>query len=282
MEHWYALHMSATAELVPLAVAAEELGYTGIALGDHLLLTARWSSAYPYSADGRVAMDPTAPFPDTWVALGAIAARTERLRMTTWVFVLPLRDPFTVARSVATLDVLSGGRFDFGIGVGWLEEEFAAAGIPFARRGARTDEMVAVLRDLWTGEPVSHHGEAFAYDDVIVRPAVDHPVPLYVGGHTDVALRRAARLDGWYALQLDRAALAERIGRYRELRAEVGSPGPGRVVAMADDAAGAADVEALAALGVDAVVFRPVDARLPLADKIARYAVTAARHALGR
>jgi probable F420-dependent oxidoreductase len=278
VEHWYALHMCATAELVPLAVAAEDLGFTGVALGDHLLLTAQWRSAYPYSADGTVAMDPTAPFPDPWVALGAVAARTERLRMTTWVFVLPLRDPFTVARSAATLDVLSGGRFDFGIGVGWLEEEFAAAGIPFAGRGARTDEMVGVLRALWTGEPVSHHGEAFAFDDVIVRPAVDHPMPLYVGGHTDVALRRAARLDGWYALQLDRAALAERITRYRELRAEIGTPGPGRVVAMVDGGADPAEIDALAALGVDAVVFRPVDGRLTLADKIARFATTAARH----
>jgi probable F420-dependent oxidoreductase len=280
VEHWHALHLTGTAELVPLAVAAEDLGFTGVALGDHLLLTAGWTSPYPYSADGTVAMDPTAPFPDTWVALGAIAARTQRLRLTTWVFVLPLRDPFTVARSVATLDGLSGGRFDFGIGVGWLEEEFAAAGIPFARRGARTDEMVAVLRDLWTGEAVSHHGEAFAYDDVIVRPAPEHPVGLYVGGHTDVALRRAARLDGWYALPLDRADLVERIARYHALRAEEGATAPGRVVVMLDGATPAAEVAELGDVGVDAVVYLPLDPALPLDAKVAALAATAARHGL--
>jgi alkanesulfonate monooxygenase SsuD/methylene tetrahydromethanopterin reductase-like flavin-dependent oxidoreductase (luciferase family) len=185
-----------------------------------------------------------------------------------------------VARSVATLDALSGGRFEFGIGVGWLEEEFAAAGIPFARRGARTDEMVAVLRDLWTGEPVSHRGEAFAYDDVIVRPAPEHPIAISVGGHTDVALRRAARLDGWFALPLDPAQLAERAARYRALRAEAGAPGPGRVVAMVDGATPAGEVEALAAVGVDAVVFLPLDPALALDDKVAALRATAARHGL--
>ena len=130
--------------------------------------------------------------------IGHLAAHTTTIRLGTWVYVLPLRHPFAAARSFATLDVLSGGRAEVGVGVGWLEGEFAAAGVDFASRGRRTDEALEVCRRLWSEPTVEHHGEFFSFPPVAFEPKpIQRPWPrLHVGGESPAALRRAARFGG--------------------------------------------------------------------------------------
>jgi probable F420-dependent oxidoreductase len=264
MEIWQALHLLGIEETVHLAGVAEELGITGVALGDHLVLTESWRSPYPYSPDGSVAMPAAAPFPDPWVVFAAMAATTTRLRFTSWVFILPLRDPFSTAKSIATLDRLAPGRVDLGIGVGWLAEEFAAAGIDFASRGTRTDESLEVMRLLWTGAPVSFSGRHFAFDDVVLQPTPARPVPIMVGGHTGAALRRAARTDGWYALSMGTDELRRHLDSLRSERERIGrASAPFRVLVMASPDIDAREHAELVDLGVTGLVMPPPPADAP-------------------
>jgi probable F420-dependent oxidoreductase len=278
---WQALHFADPSELVALAVEAEALGFTGVALGDHLLVPDEWTSPYPYTRDGRVNMPKDADFPDPWVSFAAVAARTERLRFTTWVFVLPLREVFSVAKAVATLDRLAPGRTVFGVGVGWLEEEFRAAGIDFTGRGRRTDEMLEAMRLLWTGQPVSFHGDHVAFDAARLRPVPAGPVPITIGGHTPAALRRAADHDGWYALAVDRAALHAQLDELAERRRAAGrADRPFTITAMVGPDADPADCADLAARGVTDVCCPPPIGQADLAAKIEALRATAARLAL--
>ncbi len=167
-----------------------------------------------------------------------MAAVTERLRFFTYVYVLPLRNPFQVAKTVGTAAVLSGGRVALGMGVGWMQEEFELLGQDFRRRGRRTDEMIEVMRKLWTGEMVEHHGRFYDFDPVRMLPAPQAPIPLYVGGLSEPALRRAARLgDGWLSDVHPARELAEIAERLRGYRREYGrSEEPFQIVAACKDA----------------------------------------------
>jgi probable F420-dependent oxidoreductase len=190
------------AELVVLARAAEDLGIDSVWLGEHLLIPRDLRSVHPAAGDddaaaSRAVLDPAVALPDPLVVAAAIAASTSRLTIGTAVYVLPLRHPVEVARAVATVHDLSGGRFVLGVGAGWAREEFDALGVPFAGRGARLEESVAVLRALWRGGFVDHLGARFDVAGAQVSP---HPVavPVLVGGNSDAAVRRAARIgDGW-------------------------------------------------------------------------------------
>ena len=256
--HWQALHFADPQELLALGQEAEALGFAGIALGDHLLLPEQWQSSYPYTADGKVAMSPHVDFPDPWVSFGALATQTRHLLFTTWVYILPLRDVFTVAKSVATLDRLAPGRTLFGIGVGWLAEEFHAAGLDFTTRGGRTDEMLDALERLWTGGPSTFHGDHFDFHDVYLRPTPAQPVSICVGGHTRKALERAARHDGWYALAVERADFLLQLQEVEGLRRSLGRESrPFTVMTMLDPGADHAECEELARLGVTDIVFQP-------------------------
>jgi probable F420-dependent oxidoreductase len=137
------------------------------------------------------------PWPDPWVTVGHLAAVTTRLRFVTTVYILPARTPIHVAKQVGTAAVLSGNRVTLGVGMGWMEEEFEAMGTPFAKRGKRADEMVGAMRKLWTGEIVEHHGDHFDFGPLEMLPAPTESIPICVGGVSDIALRRAARNDGW-------------------------------------------------------------------------------------
>jgi probable F420-dependent oxidoreductase len=191
------------AELVVLARAAEEHGIDSVWLGEHLLIPRELRSTHPAAGDddhraaSRAVLDPGVTLPDPLVLAAAIAASTTRLTIGTAVYVLPLRHPVEVARSVATVHDVSGGRFVLGVGAGWTREEFDTLGVPFAGRGARLEESVAVLRALWRGGFVDHRGASFDVDGAQVSP---HPVavPVLLGGNSEPALRRAARIgDGW-------------------------------------------------------------------------------------
>ncbi len=184
-----------------LAQAAEELGFDSIWLSDHVVVPERISSSYPYSPDGRFPTSATQPYLDPLASLSYLAGITKRVRLGTHVLVLPYRHPLITAKMISTLDHLSGGRVDFGIGVGWMREEFEAVGSPsYERRGAVTDEQVQVLKKVWTEDVTDFQGEFYRFDRLGAHPRPlqkPHP-PIWVGGHTPPALRRTARLaDGW-------------------------------------------------------------------------------------
>ncbi len=196
------------AELAPLAKAADEAGYHAMALADHVVNLETLTTQYPYTEDGKRRWEAFTPWVDPWVTIGALSAVTERLRFFTNVYVLPMRDPFTVAKQIATASVLSGGRVSLGVGMGWCEEEFDLLGEPFRKRGARADEMLGLLADLWTGQWVEHRGAFYDVPRLEMTPATAAPVPVYVGGMSTAALRRAARHDGWISdlISTDQAA----------------------------------------------------------------------------
>ena len=219
MQFCYSATFSTPDDLVPLARAGDEAGWSTLTVSDHLINPVATRSTYPYTKDGARRWEMGTPWPDPWVTVGHLAAVTTRLRFLTTVYILPARTPVHVAKQVGTAAVLSGNRVDLGIGMGWMEEEFDAMGTPFAKRGKRADEMLDVMRKLWTGEVVEHHGEHFDVPPLEMLPAPPEPVRVHVGGTSEAALRRAARNDGWVSdlhTTEELAAIRQQIERYRE------------------------------------------------------------------
>jgi probable F420-dependent oxidoreductase len=183
-----------------VAAAAEANGFESIWMPEHMVLPATMPPTYLYTDSGYPPITPRTAMYDPWVVLGAVAHATSTIRLATNVFILPLRHPFQTARSVVTLDRVSGGRVTLGIGVGWLEEEFVAMGQDFHNRGARTDEIMGILRRLWSDDFIEHHGEYYDFAPVAFdpKPVQKQGIPIEVGGSSKPALRRAGRLgDGW-------------------------------------------------------------------------------------
>lgn len=224
MEFWHAISYAPPEQCVGIARAAEAAGFTGLALPDHLLTPLRVESRYPYRVDGEIFWDPTAPFPDPWILASVLAQATARLRFMTYVYVLPLRDPFTAAKAISTAAVLSGDRIVLGAGVGWMEDEFRAVGQSFADRGRRSDDILELLKKLLAGGPVEHHSEFFDLPPVQLSPVPKRPVPVWIGGHSDAALRRAARADGWVGVNYDESEIGGILRRLAALRRELETP----------------------------------------------------------
>jgi len=204
--------------LTHLARTAEEVGIESIWTVEHVVIPVGYRSAYPYDPSGRIPGPENVPIPDPILPLAIAAAVTTRLRLATGILILPQRHPIYVAKEVATLDVLSGGRAILGIGIGWLREEFDALGVPFPDRAARTRESVAAIRSLWRESPESFEGRFFRWPPLESNPKpIQKPgVPIVVGGHTDGAARRAARYgDGFFPGVRDRARLQELLGILR-------------------------------------------------------------------
>ena len=198
MEFWQYLAFSEAEQLPEIATIAEEVGFAGVLLGDHILFPEKLESPYPYSPDGRPGFASADAWPDPWVSIAAMAALTTRLRFGTSVYILPLRNPLQVAKSVGTAAVLSGNRVALGTGAGWMREEFTPMGVAFEDRGGRYDEMIEILRLLWRGGMTEYHGEHFDFDRLEISPAPTQDIPIWVGGHSTTALKRAALLgDGW-------------------------------------------------------------------------------------
>jgi probable F420-dependent oxidoreductase len=221
---------------VPLARTAEACGWDGIVLSDHLVHLETIATPYPYAESGERPWQATDPYPDVWVSTAAMAAVTERIQFTQGVYVVPMRDPFSLANSLGTAALLSGGRVALGLGLGWMEEEFELVGQPFAGRAQRGEEMIEVMRKLWTGEMVEHHGRHYDFPRLLMSPAVPHRVPVYVGGRSDAAIRRAARIgDGWIPDILSRDELARGIALIRREREARGRTGEFAVIAAPKD-----------------------------------------------
>jgi probable F420-dependent oxidoreductase len=185
---------------VAIARRAEQLGFESLWVGDHLAFPETLPLTYPYTLDGRGPQEAGMPWLDPWITLTYLAAATERLRLGTDIYILPLRSPFVTAKAVSTLDILSKGRVTLGVGVGWCEPEFEAVGQDFHNRGRRCDELIDAIRALWTQDVVTFRGAHYAFDAVKFEPKpVQKPTPpIHYGGNSPVALRRIAeRCDGW-------------------------------------------------------------------------------------
>ncbi len=200
MRFHQAVTFLAVDESVALARACDGMGYAGIYVSDHLFNPKVLASRYTYSKapDGAPFWEKDTAWPDPMCLISAMAAGTESLTFTTGVYVAPVRDLITVAKSVGTAAVLSHDRVRLGVGVGWCEEEYAQTGQDFRTRGKRLNEMIPALRSLWAGGWVEHHGTFYDVPLCQMNPSPARPVPIMVGGDSDAAVRRAATLgDGW-------------------------------------------------------------------------------------
>lgn len=223
MKFWQVVSFSEPEQLVEIARAAEEAGFHGVLLADHVFFPGNLRSRYPYSEDGKPGFDGTTPFPDPWTTMAAMSSVTKQLRFATMVFILPLRHPLELAKTLGTLALLTRGRVVLGAGAGWVREEFDTLGIPFETRGARMEEMVAVMRQAWSGRMVEHRGRFFEHGPLQMSPAPPAPIPIYFGGISKVALSRAARLgQGWMGTGQTPEQALELCRTLRELRAEAG------------------------------------------------------------
>ncbi|MFO1538291.1 MAG: TIGR03619 family F420-dependent LLM class oxidoreductase [Actinomycetota bacterium] len=232
-----------------MTILAEALGFESVWLPEHLVLPVDMAGS-PYAGEAHPPLPAGAPVVDAFGYLSYLAGRTERIRLGTHVYLLGLRHPFVAARAIQTLDQVSGGRAEIGIGAGWLESEWRAAGLDPRTRGARLDEVLAVCKRLWTEPVVEHHGEFVDFEPVCFEPKPvqrPHP-PVLVGGDSERALRRAAHhRDGWVGFTYTPETVVEPIARLRALLAEAGrvdapcEDSCGRVVTSTDDVARFAD-----------------------------------------
>ncbi len=242
--------------LTLLAQTAEQVGVESLWTVEHVVVPMGYESAYPYSKDGKMPGSEDAPIPDPLLWLTYAAAVTSKIKLATGIIILPQRHPLYLAKEAATLDVLSGGRMILGIGVGWLEEEFKALGIPFEARGAITDESIGALRDLWSKGSSDHKGEHYNWPNVESNPKpLSGRVPIVIGGHSKVAARRAARLgDGFFPARADK--LDECLAEIKAECARIGRD-PGEIEITTGSLPTPDEVKRLEDLGVDRFVVGP-------------------------
>lgn len=254
---------------------AESLGFESVWAVDHVVMCPDYRSRYPYSRDGRSPFHEDVVQPDPLAWLGWAGACTERLGLGTGILILPLRNPVVLAKTVASLDRLSGGRVLLGVGVGWVAEEAEAVGSDFESRGARTDEYIEAMRALWRGEPTAHfEGSTVRFDRVVSRPKPARPegVPILVGGHSRAAARRAGRLgDGFYPLGVFGEALDALLEEMRDAAAAHGRH-PAAIEITTAASLEPAVAEAFASQGVDRLLVSPPTGDLDaLPDALERF-----------
>ena len=239
-----------------VATTAEAAGFESIWTVEHVVVPEGYQSQYPYDSSGRLPGDiDDAPIPDPLLWLAYVASITERINLATGILIVPQRNPAVLAKEVATLDSMSGGRVRLGIGVGWLEEEFDALGVPFARRGARTDDYIAAMRALWGADPATHHGEFASFDRVHSQPKpTNGGVPIIVGGHTERAARRAGELgDGFFPGRGGPTELGRLISLVRET-AEANGRDPDAIEFTTGAKLEPSYIDRLIEIGVDRII----------------------------
>ncbi|MFM9033918.1 MAG: TIGR03619 family F420-dependent LLM class oxidoreductase, partial [Mycobacterium sp.] len=233
------------------------LGYEGMAIPDHVVNLETLATPYPYTPDGQRRWQPFTDWPDPWVLVGALSQATSRLKFVTTVYIPAMRDPYSAAKAVGTAACLSGGRVELGVGVGWCEEEFDLLGQRFARRGRRTDEMLELMKALWRPGWTEFDGEFYRTPRLEMTPTPPR-IPIYAGGLSDIALRRAARNDGWIGDLIGMDQAVSSVARIRELRAEKGLGMEGfTVITPLVDAYLPEHYERAAAAGITAVLTMP-------------------------
>lgn len=242
-----------------LVTAAEDVGIESVWTVEHVLVPEGYESPYPYSADGKMQGPDDMPIPDSFTWLAYVAAVTSTIKLATGVAILPQRNVVYTAKEIATIDQLSGGRVILGVGAGWMKEEFEAVGVPFERRGARTDEYIAALRALWGDDKVTFEGEFVDLSGVYCRPQpVNKGVPIVIGGHSEASARRAGRLgDGYFPGRGDEATLTRILGIMRQSAEEAGRD-PNAIEVSAGGALDPAGIERMAELGVSRIMIPPL------------------------
>jgi len=265
MRFWQSISWAEADQLTEIARFAEEVGFYGVLNSEHLFLTRKTGSDYPYTEDGKMNHALDYDYPDVWVSFAAMAAVTKTLRFSSSVYLLPLRNPIEVAKMAGTAALVSNNRVTIGFGVGWQKEEFDAMGVDFHTRGKRTDEMIEVMNKLWAGGVVSHHGRFFQFDEIEMRPAPTQRVPLYCGGKSMAALRRAATLcDGYMGPGHTLEEVPQLVQTLTQLRREAGrADKPFDIVVPLlpiDMNRGPDDYKRLRDLGVTSTFLPPFDA----------------------
>jgi probable F420-dependent oxidoreductase len=257
MKYYISTAFRETKEIIEIVKAADDLGYDGVGIPDHVINLETLSTPYPYTRNGQRRWQPFTDWPDPWVLVGALAQATTRLRFVTTVYIPAMRDPYSAAKAIGTAAYLADGRVELGVGVGWCEEEFTLIGQRFDRRGKRTDEMLELFRALWQPGWTEFDGEFYQTPRLEMEPTPPR-IPIYVGGLSDIALRRAARYDGWIGdlISTDRAIAS--VERLRELRAQNGlSMDDFEIVTPLTDAFTVPDYERAEAAGITAIVTMP-------------------------
>ena len=243
-----------------LVAVAEEVGLATLWTADHIVLPNAYDSAYPYSQDGRMPGGRTDfDFPELVVWMAYVAHALREVRLATGVVILPQRNPLLLAKQLSTLDNLLVPELAFGVGVGWLEEECVALGVPWDRRGQRTDEYIRAMRELWSGGPTTFEGEFCRFDGVYCLPRPKRgTIRVIVGGHTEAAARRAGRLgDGFYPWKLPIDRLEHLLGVMRRAALDAGRDPDGSEV-IAGEEKDPSQYQRLADLGVTEVVMGPM------------------------
>ena len=276
MKFSYQVGMCEPDHYLPLARAAEEAGFHGLTIPDSICYPQEASSRYPYNKDGSREFLESVPFVESLIAVAAMAAVTQQIELATFVYKLAVRQAPVVAKQVQGIQVLSGNRFVFGVGISPWEEDFAVCGVPWDKRGQRLDEQIDILRGLESGDFFAYHGELHDMPANKMCPVPSRPTPILIGGHAEPALRRAARVgDGWMCAGADLAQLQAYISRIRQLREEYGTADrPFRVYTTGQDAFTPDGIARLEEIGVTDVVigFRNVyemEPDKPLEEKIA-------------
>ncbi len=256
MRFSYAESMCEPSQYAVLARAAEEAGWHSYVVPDSVCYPEVSDSKYPYTPDGNREFLADAPFVDPFVLIGALGAVTQRLRFTTFVIKLPIRDPVLVAKAATSAAVLTGNRLALGVGLSPWPEDFAVTATDWATRGLRCDEMIEIVRGLSRGGFFAYDGSHYKIPSIRLNPTPSRPLPILVGGHAEPALRRAARLaDGWMHAGGDRESLVRALGRLRDLRREYGRERePFEVHVIALDAYTPDGVRRLEDLGVTDVI----------------------------
>lgn len=228
---------SSVAHLTALAPVADETGWEAMSFSDHVVHPEVITTPYPYTEDGSRRWQAFTDWPDPWVTIGALAALTTRLKFTNNIFVLPMRNPLLVAKAISTAAVISDNRVIPAFGVGWSADEFGFMEQDFRTRGKRMDEMIDILRLLWSGEWVEYLGEHYQYPRIEMNPTPPGNIPIWIGGISEPAMKRAARLaDGWVTDLQTSDEIIGCIERIRAWREEYGCAGPFEVMATPSDA----------------------------------------------
>lgn len=249
---------------VAFARLAEEFGFESLWVVEHVVMAVEYRSVYPYDPSGRSPFTAEVAQPDPLVWLAYVAAATTRIRLATGVLILPQRNPLLLAKELATLDRLSGGRVELGIGMGWVREEAEAVGAPFDGRARRADEYVAVMRTLWREPVASFDGEYVRFAGMVSRPSPvqEGGVPIVVGGHSEAAARRAGRLgDGFFPLGVAPARLAHLRAVMGEAATAAGRD-PAAIAVTCLGTPDAAAAEGYAARGVERMVIAALQSDL--------------------
>ncbi len=274
MKFGIALGMLHPSAFEDVAVEADRLGFESVWFPEHLIFPVDMSGS-PFPGQDHPPVPPETPLYDAFSMLSFFAAKTNQIRLGTNIFLLALRHPFTAARAIQTLDILSQGRAEIGIGVGWLRREWSVTGIDPATRGRRLDEALEICKKLWTEPVIEHSGEFFQFEKVMFEPKPvqkPHP-PIHVGGESEAALRRAARVgDGWLGLHHTPETAAKPIARIQALRTEYGTEAGDFEMIVGGHLESRDDVKRWEDVGATRLIGRPWRRSREAVDGLRRYA----------